>query len=372
MPGSDLPQELIDKILGMAFISSAVARACSIYGRGDWNTVTKPYHSILSEVLNNIRACALKGAVALEVVDCDIEGCGILSTVDGRALPMHSIRTFIYSTEDSSLKLLNSRLFRAYLACSLVSATSVLIWYDDECRRSAVDVVEYTQSTLKDLLIISHDPSQQELLDIRLDEYPVLRQLGVNISNKKLYRLAEYLQQVPKSYVGELQVLVATNFTNRYWGDWTRLDRTIIDRARFPGLRLLSLRFLWREPIKEDLEWFFANLVRIEFGINHRMMDVNAYLVQESIRESLMWRRVGSVDCIVHMPDDHFTVAATSKWFNRLSGLGDYNERFHVKHYYVTSSSRDSFVTKLEGIQILVLSSDLAKTMASMKLGSVV
>ncbi|PBK60786.1 hypothetical protein ARMSODRAFT_982027 [Armillaria solidipes] len=400
---SDLPQELVDKILGMAFISSAVAHTCSIVCHSflpitrrflfehlvldGWmdlgsfldvlrsnpsiyscvrmvtvwawgqNTVTKPYHSVLSKVLDNIRACALKGTVALEVVDCDIEGmefCNVpsmltdftqvvikgssyrddslvkllitatristlsirgpssscrssSSTVDGRALPMHSIRTFVYSAKDSSLKLLNSRPFRAYLACLLVSATSVLIRYDDECRRSAIDVVEYAQSTLKDLLLISRDPSQQELPDIRLDEYPVLRRLEVNISNDR--------------------VLVATNFTNRYWSDWMRLGRAIIDRAPFPGLRLLSLRFLWREPIEEDLEWFFHKL--------------------------------------------SMTVAATSKWFNRLSGLRDYNEQFHVKHYYITSSSRDSFAAKLEGIQILVLSLDLAKTMASTKLGSV-
>lgn len=166
---------------------------------------------------------------------------------------------------------------------SLVSATSVLIQYDDECRRSAINVVEYAQSTLKELLIISccvclpircstlvilincplpfnSDPSQHELLDIRLDNYPVLRRLGLNISDDRLCRLAEYLRGVPKSYVGELQVSVVTNFTNRYWGDWTRLDRAIIDRAQFPGLWFLKLRLLWREPTEEDLEWFFRKL----------------------------------------------------------------------------------------------------------------
>lgn len=51
-----------------------------------WNTVTKQYHSILSEVLNNIRGCALKGELALEVVDCDIEGteiCNVPSMLAG-------------------------------------------------------------------------------------------------------------------------------------------------------------------------------------------------------------------------------------------------------------------------------------------------
>ncbi len=119
MPGSDLPQELVDKILGMAFVSSVVEIACSLVccsfvpvtrrflferlvldGRRDlepflnvlrsnpaiyscvrkvtlraWgrNTVAKPYHFMLSEVLDHIRSCAMNGPCTLEVVDYDIE-----------------------------------------------------------------------------------------------------------------------------------------------------------------------------------------------------------------------------------------------------------------------------------------------------------
>ncbi len=79
-------------------------------------------------------------------------------------------------------------------------------------------------------------------------------------------------------------------------------------------------------------------------------MDIETYLGQESVRESLMWHQVGGVDCIVHTPDDHssdttgeasvdsglapvvltlIAVAVTSEWFNRLY-LRDCNEWFHV------------------------------------------
>lgn len=85
----------------------------------------------------------------------------------------------------------------------------------------------------------------------------MLRRLGVNISNDRLYKLSKYLRRVPNPSVVELQVSVATNFINTYWDLWSGLDKAI-DRVRFPGLRFLRLRFLPREPVEGDLEWFFS------------------------------------------------------------------------------------------------------------------
>ncbi|PBK80998.1 hypothetical protein ARMGADRAFT_1039683 [Armillaria gallica] len=375
---SDLPQELIDKILGMAFISSVVARACSLVchsflpitrrflferlvldGRTDvdsfldvlrsnpsiypcirmvmvwaWgrNTATKQYHSVLSEVLNNIRACALKGELALEVVDCDIDGMEICdvpsmltgftrvvfkessyqddsvvkllitatSTVDSRALPVHPIQNFIYSTEDSSSKLLNSRLFRTYLTPANTSCLT---------------------------------------LDLTITQY-----FSDSDSTFQTTGCADWLS-------------IFRECLSPMWGSY----RAIIDRARFPGLQFLRLRFLWREPIEEeDLEWFFCKL-SIKFEIDRPVMDIETYLGRESVRTQGVsyvapsWRDTtggasvdsGSAPVVLTL----VAVAVTSEWFNRLS-LGDYNEQFHVKHYYVASSSRDFFVAKLEGILV--------------------
>lgn len=77
------------------------------------------------------------------------------------------------------------------------------------------------------------------------------------------------------------------------------------------------------------------------YGLIHRqttLLESPTYLGGETVGQSLSWRTVGAADCITQHSEGTSTVGDTpvmltlvgvgtsSEWYNKLSGLGDYND----------------------------------------------